>query len=289
MLHRRHPRHTPTKLDNRSIRLGVSAMLMALVLTGFAVTRTERGMALLGRAVGFFEYYMGVFALVTLTATVALGIITTERVFLSPLNRVRSQLAHKAFGIIGMTFLVTHISLMVSLGHIPPGAVVVPIAGVAKGFGVLAFDLMILAVVTGILRGRFAARARPWIWRVLHSAAYVAWPVAILHGLTAGRPPAGWVAWSYVASMAAVGSALVVRVLASMRRPPVVTEQVAGPAVTAPVAVPVPAERPQTVAAANRAAAAGAAAAAAAAAAQNAAQNAPVSLAEARRRYREAG
>ncbi|TMR98268.1 hypothetical protein [Nonomuraea basaltis] len=284
MLHERHPQHAPTKLDTRSIRLGASAVIMAIILTGFAVTKTERGIAMLGRVVGFLEFYVGVLALVTLTATVALGIITTERVFLSPLNRVRTQLAHKAFGIIGMTFLVTHISLMIGLGHIPPGAAVIPIAGLYKGLGLLAFDLMIVAVITGLVRGRFAVKSRPWMWRVMHSAAYLAWPVAIMHGLTAGRPPAGWVAWSYVASMAAVGGALVVRVLASLRRPPVVTQRVEGPAVTAPVAVDVPVERPQTVAAANKAAAAGAAAAAAAAA-----QNAPVSLAEARRRYREAG
>ncbi|WP_188191292.1 hypothetical protein [Nonomuraea sp. SYSU D8015] len=256
------------------------------------MTSTERGVALLGRVVGFLEYYMGVFALVTLTMTVALGIITTERVFLSIAGRVRSQLAHKAFGILGMTFLITHIALMIGLGHVPPAAAVVPVAGLYKGLGLLAFDLMMVAVATGMMRGRFAVKAKPWVWRVLHSTAYIAWPVAILHGMAAGRQTLGeWVNWSYVACLAAVGAALVVRVLASMRRPPAVTEKVRGPEVTAPIPVVVPNERPQTVGAANRAAAAAAAASAAAAqnAAFNAAENTPVSLAEARRRYREAG
>ncbi|TMR20615.1 hypothetical protein ETD86_18320 [Nonomuraea turkmeniaca] len=281
MLHRRHPRHAPTKLDTRSIRLGASASVMALLLSAFALTRTERGIALLGRGVSFLEYYAGVFALVLLTATVALGIITTERVFLSPANRVRAQLAHRATALIGLAYLVTHISLMISLGHVPLGAAVVPVAGIYVALGTLAFDLMIVAVVTGMLRGRFAVRAKPWMWRVLHSSAYVAWPIGIMHGLTAGRPPAGWVAWSYVASLAAVGGALIVRVLASLRRPPVVAEWVEGPAVTSPAAVGVPAERPEKVATRN--------AAAAAAASATARTNAPVSLAEARRRYREAG
>ncbi|MFF0774623.1 ferric reductase-like transmembrane domain-containing protein [Nonomuraea wenchangensis] len=276
MLHRRHPRHHATQLDTRSVRLGASAMVMAVLLSAFALTRTERGIELLGRGVGFLEFYAGVFALVLLTATVALGIITTERVFLSPANRVRAQLAHRATALIGLAYLITHVSLMISLGHIPLGAAFVPVAGIYVALGTVALDLMVLAVVTGMIRGRFATRNRPWMWRVMHSAAYLAWPIAIMHGLTAGRPPAGWVAWSYVASLAAVGGALIVRVLASLRRPPVMAERVEGPAVTAPAAVGVPAERPQRVAASNAAAA-------------TAARNAPVSLAEARRRYREAG
>ncbi|MFI6918739.1 hypothetical protein ACIBIZ_02200 [Nonomuraea spiralis] len=271
MLHRRQPRHAPTKLDTRNVRLGASATLTAIVLSVVALAGTDRGIALLGRGVSFLEFYAGVFSLVLLTATVALGLVTTERVFLSPANRVRAQLAHRATALIGLGYLVTHIALMISLGHAPPGAAVVPVAGLYVGFGALAFDLMVVAVATGMLRGRFAVRGTPWLWRLLHSAAYLAWPIAIMHGLTAGRSPAGWVAWSYVACLAAVGSALVVRVLATLRRPDVVPERVEAPAVTAGRTADVPVERP-------RAAATAAAPA-----------DAPVSLADARRRYREAG
>ncbi|MFC4115392.1 hypothetical protein [Nonomuraea zeae] len=282
MLHRRHPRHAPTKLDSRSVRLGASASITAILLSAFALTRTERGVALLGQGVGFLEFYAGVFALVLLTATIALGLLTTERVFLSPANRVRAQLAHRATAFIGLAYLVTHITLMISLGHVPLGAAVVPVAGLYVGLGALAFDLMVVAVVTGMLRGRFAVRTKPWMWRILHSAAYLAWPIGIMHGLTAGRPPAGWVAWSYVACLAAVGSALIVRVLATLRRPPMVAEQIQAPAVAPAMASGMPAsgvpvERPQKAASVNAAAAAAAKV------------NAPVSLAEARRRYREAG
>ncbi|HEX4817926.1 MAG TPA: ferric reductase-like transmembrane domain-containing protein, partial [Nonomuraea sp.] len=210
-------------------------------------------------------------------------IVTSERVFLAPGNRVRAQLAHRATALIGLAFLVTHMTLMISLGHVPPGAAVVPVAGIYVALGTLAFDLMVVAVVTGLLRGRFAVRNRPWLWRVMHSAAYLAWPIGIMHGLTAGRPPAGWVAWSYVASLAAVGGALIVRVLASVRRPPLAPELVEAPAVASPAEVGVPIERPQRTAA-------GKAAAAAQLNGQMYGQtNAPVSLAEARRRFREAG
>ncbi|MFC7589833.1 hypothetical protein ACFQYP_43670 [Nonomuraea antimicrobica] len=153
MLHRRHPRHAPALLDTRNVRLGASASVAAVLLSAFALTRTERGIALLGQGIGFLEFYAGVFALVLLTATVALGLLTTERVFLSPANRVRAQFAHRATALVGLAFLLTHITLMISLGHVPPGAAVVPVAGIYVGLGALAFDLMVVAVATGMVRG----------------------------------------------------------------------------------------------------------------------------------------
>ncbi|WP_156325630.1 hypothetical protein [Nonomuraea sp. SBT364] len=259
MLHRRQPRHAPGTLDTRNVRLGVSVSIAAILLSGFALTRTDRGIELLGRGVAFLEYFAGVFALVSLTATVALGLLTTERVFLSPANRVRAQLAHRAAAFAGTAFLLTHVALMISLGHVPPAALLIPMTGIWVGLGTLAFDMMIVVVVTGIARGRFAVTGRPWMWRLMHATSYVAWPVAILHGLTAGRWAASWVAWSYMASLAAVASALLVRLLATMLRPPLMAEQVDAPAVS-----DAPAEPAERI-------------------------DAPVSLAEARRKYREAG
>ena len=186
MLHRRQPRHAPSKLDSRSVRLGASASLAAILLSVFALTLTDRGMAMLGRVVGFLEFYGGVLALVSLTATVALGLLTTERVFLSPPNRVRAQFAHRATAFAGMAFLLTHISLMISLNHVPLAAAVVPVAGLYVGFGTIAFDMMVVVAVTGMLRGRFAVTGRPWLWRFMHASAYLSWPISILHGTSVG-------------------------------------------------------------------------------------------------------
>jgi hypothetical protein len=259
MLHRRHPRHAPSQLDSRNFRLGASASMAAILLSVFAMTLTDRGMEMLGQVVGFLEYYAGVGALVSLTATVALGLLTTERVFLSPANRVRAQLAHRAAAFAGTAFLLTHVALMVSLLHVPPHAIVIPAVNVYVGLGAIAFDAMVVVVATGIVRGRFAVTSKPWIWRLMHASAYVAWPISILHGLTAGRWAAAWVTWSYIGCLAAVASALLVRLLATALRPPQTAEWVDAPEVSdAPVEVP-------------------------------AGVNAPVSLAEARRKYREAG
>jgi hypothetical protein len=253
MLHRRHPRHQPTKLDTRTVRLGISTALAAVILAVFALTMTDSGASWVGRGVGFLEFYAGVFALVLLSATVGLGLLTTERVFLSPSNRVRAQLAHRATAMIGMAYLITHITLMVTLGHIPLTAVFIPVSGVAIAVGTLAFDMFVIIIVSGFVRGRFAVTAKPWIWRILHATAYLSWPVAILHGLTAGRPPAAWVAWSYIMCMAAVGGALIVRVMATMRRPDLVPEWVKTPEVdTTPIERPVGVEAPVSLDAARR-------------------------------------
>lgn len=223
MLHRRHARHAPSKLDSRNIRLGLSASGTAVLLSVFALTRSERGIQLLGDALRFLDFYLGVFALVCLTVTVAAGLVATERVFLSPPNRVRAQFAHRIAAASSMVFLAGHLALKFSQG---------------SALGTAAAALLVVVIVTGFLRGRFAGTARPWLWRVLHGAAYLAWPVAILHGLSAGRAPAGWVAWSYVACLAAVGSALLVRMAATLLRPPAVPEPVEAPEVAAETAAP---------------------------------------------------
>jgi hypothetical protein len=64
---------------------------------------------------------------------------------------------------------------------------------------------------TGVIRARFAGGERPWLWRVLHSVSYLCWPVALLHGLRAGRPPAVWVTASYLLLGLGVVIALAVR------------------------------------------------------------------------------
>ncbi|WP_219461857.1 hypothetical protein [Nonomuraea rhizosphaerae] len=232
---------------------------MLFILAGFALAMTEDGARWVGRGVGFLEFYAGVFALVLLSATVGLGLLTTERVFLSPSNRVRAQLAHRATAMIGMAYLITHLTLMISLGHVPPTAIVAPVAGIPVFLGACAFLMFVLVIVSGFVRGRFAITTKPWIWRTLHASAYLSWPVGILHGMTAGRPPAWWVAWSYIVCLAAVGGALIVRVMATMRRPELTPEWVKTPEVDRS-----PIERPIDV-------------------------NAPVSLDAARRKYRQAG
>ena len=52
----------------------------------------------------------------------------------------------------------------------------------AIGFGTLAVDLAGAVLITSLVRARLGFRA----WRAVHWLAYLAWPVAFLHSLTAG-------------------------------------------------------------------------------------------------------
>ena len=65
-------------------------------------------------------------------------------------------------------------------------AVVLPMPSAKYGLwlalAALAFDLVVALVVTSVLRHRIPQR----VWRALHYAAYLAWPVALLHGAGMG-------------------------------------------------------------------------------------------------------
>src|SRR6202042_1650660 len=108
------------------------------------------------------------------------------------------------------------------------------------GLGTVAADLFVLIVVTGFLRGRFAGRW-PWAWRSIHAAAYAAWPLAVVHGLLAGRTAKPYVDWSYGACLALVGLALVIRLVAAMRGGRQTAAHSVPPPASPPVYAPVPA------------------------------------------------
>jgi hypothetical protein len=71
---------------------------------------------------------------------------------------------------------------------------------------------------TGLARAKFAGRGKPWMWRSMHSVAYLAWPIALVHGLSAGREAATWVVVSYVVCVLGVLVGLAVRLSVSLNR-----------------------------------------------------------------------
>ncbi|GLW21725.1 hypothetical protein Mame01_17680 [Microbispora amethystogenes] len=214
----RHTRPNPgLDLERRGVRVSLGVVVAVIITGGLAATRTSGGSAFLAEAQSFLTFYAGVFSLVGLTTTVALGLAATDRVILPIAQRVRVQLVHRAMALLGIGFLIVHIGMKIAAGLVPPYGSVVPSTNVYVSLGVVASDLFIVIVATGVMRGRFAQAERPWLWRGLHDLAYLAWPVAILHGLTAGRAAAPWVTFSYVACLAAVGAALLIRLAAATR------------------------------------------------------------------------
>ncbi|WP_434741195.1 hypothetical protein [Micromonospora sp. SH-82] len=162
----------------------------------------------------FTEFFSGVIALVALSLTVMMGLLATDRLVLKIPHRVLLQSAHRATGIIGVGGLIFHVITKIAIGRAGVTDIFVPFVGgwgLYVGLGTVASFLMVSVLWTGLIRVRFAGAGPRWLWRALHSGAYVAWPFALLHGLNAGRVAATWVTLSYLACVLFVVVALIVR------------------------------------------------------------------------------
>jgi hypothetical protein len=150
----------------------------------------------------FLEFYAGVFSLVLLSGTVVFGLVCTDRILLGIKHRVLFQTLHRFAGVGAIVFLVVHIWTKVSDTSASPLSIFIPFVNpyhaLYVGMGTIASYLMFAVFASGVFRAKFQAKSSKWFWRGVHSLSYFSWPVAIMHGLTAGRPAATWVTASYV-------------------------------------------------------------------------------------------
>jgi hypothetical protein len=218
---------------------GQWALAICFAVLGFTGALAAAGMTGPGHTIDmavmhFVLFYAGVFALIGLTAAVGVGLLAADRIVMTPNRRIIAQAVHRAVSFGAMGFLVVHIVTEIMAGRSHPADAVVPFLGHRRmlylGLGTLASDLFLLVLVTGIMRGRFATRRPTWMWRALHATAYVAWLLGIMHGLLDGRTAKPYVDWSYGACVAAVGIALIVRLVVAAR----VQETASSPAPAAP-------------------------------------------------------
>jgi hypothetical protein len=186
-----------------------SVLITLLLLAGVLMAaHTPAGARSVAWLQDFLEYFSGVFSLVALTAAVVAGVGAAQR--LLPIRfRILGQAVHRAMALTAVGFLGSHIVLKIMEAHATVMDAVVPFTGhrgrvMYVGIGTIASDLLILVLVTGVMRGRFVAGSHPWVWRSVHGLAYALWPLAMFHGLTAGRSPKAWVAWSYLICFAVV-------------------------------------------------------------------------------------
>lgn len=166
------------------------------------------------------DFTTGVLSLVSLTAAVGWGLLATDRLFLSSRQRLAGQAVHRTAAAASLGFLLLHVTVKVSLGHVALLGALIPfglgVGGTAGliGFGALAGLLMVVAAATGALRSAFASPSKvAGRWRALHALSYPAWCAALVHGLYAGRPPAVWVVVMYSLCLVAVAAVLCLRVL----------------------------------------------------------------------------
>ena len=180
----------------------------------------------------FMLFYAGVFALIGLCASVGLGLVATDRMFLGPAHRVFLQAAHRAASFGAVTFLIIHIVTEILAQRVHVIDAVIPFLSPFRtfyiGLGTIASDLVILLVITGILRGRFNAGGKAWRWRAMHYTSYAAFVFGVWHGLLGGRPGKPYVDWSYGFLVVLVLLGLAVRVFSDSLKP---KENLSGPPV----------------------------------------------------------
>jgi hypothetical protein len=127
-----------------------------LVLIGAA---TPQGAVAVANVQYFLNFFAGVFALVALTIAVMSGLLATDRLILKIRHRVLAQALHRASAIVAVAMLFAHVSVKVMAGLAVPANIVIPTGG-AVGLGTIAFDLLLVIVVTG-MRG-CGGRSTPW-------------------------------------------------------------------------------------------------------------------------------
>jgi hypothetical protein len=210
-------RITPSR-RGRIIWIGV-VFVAALAATA-ASGETTLGRTILTALQRFMLFYAGVFALIALTATVGIGLAATDRIIMVPSTRVVAQAVHRAVSMAALAFLVIHIvtEILAHRSHVIDAFIPFLARGRTFyiGLGTIASDLLVILIVTGLARSRFAGN-RPRLWRIIHATAYLCWVFSLLHGLLGGRTAKPYVDWSYGACVAAVLLALTIRVVATVR------------------------------------------------------------------------
>lgn len=192
--------------------------LPAALLLFLAVTVHAGAMDTLIR---FLDFGAGVLALVSLSVTVLWGLAATDRMVLHTGHRLLAQAVHRGTGVAGLGFLGLHIWVKVTEGHTGTLSVAVPFTDGARpvliGLGTLAAYVFVAVAVTGAVRGAFTGVTGSRWWRALHMSAYLAWALALVHGLKAGRQAAGWATAGYILCLAAVAVRLYLRLRAARR------------------------------------------------------------------------
>ena len=199
-------------------RVIMATMVAAVIVVIFVLVMTTAGRTIDAATQNFMLFYAGVFALIGLTGSVLVGLVATDRIFMTPGHRVMAQAVHRAISFGALTFLVIHIvtEILAQRVHVIDAFIpfLSPFRTFYIGLGTIASDLIILIVVTSILRKRFTAHGKAWRWRAIHYSSYAAFVLGVLHGLLGGRTAKPYVDWSYGFAIALTALGLAIRFLA---------------------------------------------------------------------------
>jgi len=161
----------------------------------------------------------GLVLLVIFSAVIVLGVATRLGSAPRAWPRFVSAELHRTLALFAVALLGLHVATAILDPFVSIGwwATVLPFAShyraAALGLGTLTVDLGAAVLVTSLMRRRLGHR----LWRAVHWLAYVAWPLALAHSLSAGGDLGiWWVAAVIWGSAGAVGLAVAIRVWTSL-------------------------------------------------------------------------
>jgi sulfoxide reductase heme-binding subunit YedZ len=168
----------------------------------------------------FLSRGSGLVLLALFSIVVVLGVAT--RTGSAPARWPRFAVAelHRTLSLFAVALLVLHVVTAILDPFVTIGwaATLLPFASpyrtLAIGLGTLTVDLAGAVLLTSLARRRLGQRA----WRAVHWLAYLAWPAAFLHSLTAGNDLGiWWVALIEAGSAALVAAAVLARLFGRAR------------------------------------------------------------------------
>jgi len=156
----------------------------------------------------------GYTALLLLSLTVMLGVLTAARRSTYEWPRFAVQSLHRNLSLMVVVFLLIHIatSIIDPFAKLSLLDSLVPFVAAYRplwlGLGVVSLELLIAVTATSLLRQRLGWRA----WRSVHMLAYLSWPVAVVHGIGTGTDTkSAWGLLVVTACVAAVATAVIWR------------------------------------------------------------------------------
>jgi len=174
-----------------------------------------------GSALWYLTRASGVVALLLLTATTLLGVLSASRWRSERWPRFAVAELHRNLTLVALVFIATHVLTTVADGFAPIGLkdAFIPFVSsyrpVWLGFGALALDVLLVLTMSSLLRKRIAYRT----WRLLHWSAYAAWPLALVHGIGSGSDARfGWMALVTYGCLSVVLGAAAFRLLQARPR-----------------------------------------------------------------------
>jgi sulfoxide reductase heme-binding subunit YedZ len=157
----------------------------------------------------------GLAALVLLTTSVVLGVVSVVRVHSQRWPRFALAQLHRNLSLLALSFGAVHVLTSVIDSYVPISVTdaFIPFAASYKPFwlalGTIGADLMLAVLITTALRRRLGFQT----WRTVHLLSYACWAMSLVHsvGIGSDARSAIWGVTILAACIGAVGGAMVQR------------------------------------------------------------------------------